>query len=306
MTKFFENYDIKNETTFRIGGKVKKVAFPESIEEFVELLKSGKYKYVLGNCSNVLFSSNDIDENIILTKYLDKFEIGNLTVKVQCGALGPKVAQACQKESLSGFEFLVGFPGSFGGMICMNASAHNQAIADSFLSARIYDLNSNKILNFTKEQMQFDYRKSILSSGNYVVLDAVFKLTKGNPETIDEIVNRNIEFRKKHQPSLQFGNAGSIFKNPKNDSAGRLLDLCSMKNEKVGGAIVFQNHANFILNVNNATSTDVLNLMQKMQSKVKEKYRIELMPEIKFIGGTETKETEIWKTITENIQTIQK
>lgn len=306
MVQIFENYEIKNESTFRIGGKVKKVAFPNSVDELLSLLKEDEYDFILGNCSNVLFSSQDINKKIIITKNINKFEFNGNKLFVECGSRGPILSKECKNRNLTGFEFLIGFPGSFGGMIYMNASAHNQSISDTFVSARIYDLKEKKILSLDKKSMEFSYRKSKISDGNYVVLDAEFELKNGNSEQIDEIMRRNIEFRKTRQPSLTYGNAGSIFKNPENDSAGRLLDLCEMKGQKEGGAAVFENHANFILNYNNATSEDVLTLMYKMYSKVREKYTIELKPEIKYIGNCETKEYRLWEAMTENIQTIQK
>ena len=305
--QIIENYSIKNDSTFRIGGTIKKVALPNDVNELIFLLKTNEYELVLGNCSNVLFSSENINKNIILTKNISEFKIEGTKVFVNAGTRGPIVAKECKKLGLTGFEFLVGFPGSFGGMIYMNASAHNQAISDTFVSARVFDLSTKEIKTYTKDEMQFEYRHSLISNNNYVVLDAIFELKKGNQEQIDEIINRNIEFRKNRQPSLKLGNAGSTFKNPKNDSAGRLLDLCEMKGEKEGGAMVFENHANFVVNYNNATSLDVLTLMYKMYSKVREKYRIILEPEIKYIGDKGTQEYRLWELLTqENIQTIQK
>ncbi len=305
--QIIENYSIKNDSTFRIGGTVEKVALPDSVDELIELLKTNEFELVLGNCSNVLFSSEKINKKIILTKNISDYAIDGSVVHVSAGTRGPIVSKDCQSKSLTGFEFLVGFPGSFGGMIYMNASAHNQAIADTFVSARLFNLQTGKVEIFTKEQMRFEYRKTAISNDNYIVLDAIFNLKEGNKKQIDEIINRNIEFRKNRQPSLKLGNAGSTFKNPENDSAGRLLDLCQMKGQKEGGAMVFENHANFIVNENNATSLDVLTLMYKMYSKVRENYRIELQPEIKYIGDRGTQEYKLWELITqENTKKIQK
>ena len=305
--QIIENYEVKNDSTFRIGGTIKRVALPDTIAELVELLKSDEYELVLGNCSNVLFSSDYIDKKIILTKNISEYKFEGRKIYVSAGTRGPIVAKECQKRELTGFEFLVGFPGSFGGMIYMNASAHNQAIADTFISARAYNIKTKEIETFNKEKMKFEYRKSAISNGKYIILDAIFELNIGNKEQIDEIIRRNIEFRKNRQPSLKQGNAGSTFKNPENDSAGRLLDLCEMKGVKEGGAMVFENHANFVVNNNNATSLDVLTLMYKMYSKVREKYRIILEPEIKYIGDRGTQEYKLWELLTEeNIQTIQK
>ncbi|MCD7740531.1 MAG: UDP-N-acetylmuramate dehydrogenase, partial [Candidatus Gastranaerophilales bacterium] len=285
---------------------VDKAAFPASISELIALLNEDIYDLVLGNCSNVLFSSEKINKKVIITKNINNYTFDGRLLNVECGAVGPVISKECAKRNLSGFEFLIGIPGSFGGMIYMNASAHNQSISDVFVNARVYDINSKKIKILNKDEMKFSYRNSKLVETNYVLLDACFELKEGNSEKIEELMQRNIIYRKTKQPSLICANAGSIFKNPQNDSAGRLLDLCKMKGEKEGGAMVFENHANFILNYNNATSLDVLTLMYKMYSKVREKYTIELIPEIKYIGNKESKEFRLWKIMTENIQMTQK
>ncbi len=306
MIKVFENYEIKNETSFKIGGIVKKAAFPASIDEFINLLKKNDYDIVLGNCSNVLFCSEKIDKNIIITKNLKNYSFDNNKLYVECGVRGPLISKECADRNLTGFEFLIGFPGSFGGMISMNASAHNSSISDFFVSARVYDNINKQIITLYKNDMHFEYRKSIISEGRYILLDAVFELKYGESEKIQEIMSRNIEFRKNRQPSLKYGNAGSVFKNPPNDSAGRLLDLCEMKGIRQGGAMVFEKHANFILNYDNALSEDVLTLMYKMYSAVREKYTIKLEPEIKYIGNEKSKEYKLWEIMTENIQLTQK
>ncbi len=109
-----ENYQVKNESTFRIGGRVNKAAFPETADELIELLQSNEYDIVLGNCSNVLFSSSDINKKIIFTRNICDFKIEDRKVYVSCGTKGPVIAKECQKRGLTGFEFLIGFPGSFG------------------------------------------------------------------------------------------------------------------------------------------------------------------------------------------------
>lgn len=307
MTIIKQNYELKNESTFRIGGCVKEVALPETVEELVDLLNSKEYDYVLGNCSNILFYDGYINKKIILTKKLNDFNIKDGMITVSCGTCGSSVAKECQKKSLSGFEFMIGFPGSFGGMICMNASAHGQSISDIFTSTNVYDLNKNKIITLTKEDMNFGYRKSVLSNGNYIVLNAIFKPKNNNPDEIEKRMRENLAFRKEKQPSLKYGNAGSIFKNPENESAGKLIDMCGFRGKTKGGAKVFENHANFIINYDNATSSDVINLMFEIFSKVKEDYKIELKPEIKYIGNNETDEYKLWQAMTkENIQKTQK
>ncbi len=305
--EILENWDLKQYTTFKTGGKAKKVYIPDNITSFTSLLAELKNPIIIGGGSNILISSKGVEQDVIITKKLDKIEFNGNIVSAQCGVKGPFLSQTCQKQGLSGFEFMIGFPGTIGGMVCMNASAHNQAIQDSLKSCMVFDPISQKIIELTKDDLKFGYRKSIIPQNNYIVIGAQFELKISDKEKINELIQRNLEFRKQKQPSLSIPNAGSTFKNPQNDSAGRLLDLAGVKGLTVGGAKVWENHANFIVNFDNADSKDILNLMYKMYNIVKEKYTIELRPEIKYIGIKEAEEKELWQTMTgENTAKIQK
>ena len=143
--------------------------------------------------------------------------------------------------------------------------------------------------------MNFEYRKSRCSKDNLIVLQTEFELQPKTQEGIKSKMNENLEFRKTHQPLLNLPNCGSIFKNPQNESAGRLLDSIGAKSFTQGGVKVWESHANFIVNNNNGTSTDVLELMFKMYTEVKNKYNIKLSPEIIFLGGADEKENELWQ-----------
>jgi len=130
--------------------------------------------------------------------------------------------------------------------------------------------------------LEFGYRTSICQKKDYIVLEAEFELTP--KDGVKEKMDENLAFRKSHQPSLALPNCGSIFKNPDGNSAGKLLDECGVKCLEVGGVKVWEKHANFIVNHNEGTSDDVINLMREMQRRVKEKFNIELKPEIRFLG----------------------
>lgn len=293
----YKNYELKKHTTFKIGGQAKLVYFPNEIDELISLLQQSPSAIVLGGCSNVLISSHGIDETIIITSKINSYNFDNNILSAQCGTKGPLLSKECEKHSLSGFEFMIGFPGTIGGMVNMNASAHNQAIENSFLSCNVFDRKTSQVLNLTKNDMNFAYRNSIAAQKDYVILNAVFELTPTNSEKITELMQRNLEFRKQRQPSLVLPNIGSIFKNPQNDSAGRLLDIAGAKTLQSGGAKVWENHANFIVNNENASSTDVLNLMSEMHDLVKTKYTIDLHPEIKFIGKKTGEENKLWEKL---------
>lgn len=292
--KCFENYELKKHTTFKIGGFAKRVWFPKNEEELVYLLKSIEKPVVLGGCSNVLISSEGIDCDVILTTDMKRFEIIGNQVVAQCGVKAPFLAKSVQKEGLSGFEFMIGFPGTVGGIVHMNASAHGQAVSDSCIGCSVFDLDNKLQIDLTKQDLQFQYRSSILDKKNYILLNATFELQDNDVEKISELMQRNISFRKNKQPNLALPNAGSVFKNPQNDSAGRLLELAGAKTISYGGARVWQGHANFIINTGNAVSKDVSYIINRMYNMVKDKYTIKLEPEIKFIGVKSKEEEELW------------
>lgn len=292
-----ENYELKKHTTFKIGGCAKRAFFPTTTQEFTELLDTLENPIILGNCSNVLISSDGIEEDVILTTEMNSYEFSNNSLTALCGVKVPFLSKEAENKSLSGFEFMIGFPGTVGGAVYMNASAHSQAISDTFKSCKVYDINFKKVIELNKDEMKFGYRSSVLQEDNYILLEAKFELIPVKQEEITAIMQRNLEFRKGRQPGLSQPNAGSIFRNPPNDSAGRLLEKAGVKGLKLGGAQVWLGHANFIVNAENATSKDVSLLMNKMYNEVKEKYTIELVPEVKFIGVKSKEEEEIWNTL---------
>lgn len=292
-----ENYEIKNLTTFKVGGNVKQIYFPANQQEFVYLLKTIKNPLILGGGSNVIFSSQGYDGVVISTIKMSQIFIRGTKIIVECGVKGPFASQTAYNSSLSGFEFMIGFPGTLGGNIFMNAGAHGQNISDTFTKACLYDLKTKEVVYFEKEQMKFGYRTSILQNGRYILLGAEFDLKKNSQEVIKELMDRNLEFRKNIQPSLATPNAGSVFKNPENDSAGRLLDKAGVKSFEINGVKVWEKHANFIVNTGDGTSEDILELIYKMYKQVKDTYTIELEPEVRFIGKRTKREEEICKQI---------
>ena len=291
------DYEIKNHTTYKIGGVVKNVYFPETQAEFTELLRTLNDYIVLGSCSNVLISSQGFNGNIIMTSELNHFEIRGNHVYASCGTKGPLLAKKASELSLSGFEFMIGFPGSIGGDICMNAGAHGQSVSDNLVLCCLFDREKKEIIYKKKDEMNFSYRSSIMQSGKYVLLYAEFELKKAPMGDIKSLMERNLEFRKNIQPSLKYPNAGSVFKNPENDSAGRLLDKAGVKELESKNVRVWENHANFIVNNGDATSEDVLNLMVQMKNAVKERFTIDLKPEVIFIGDKTKKEEELWNIL---------
>lgn len=295
-SNFEKEFEIKNLTTFKTGGKISEVFFPKSVEEFVQILEQNGNLPVFGNLSNTLISNDGFDWKIALTTKMNSIQIEGSKVVADCGVKGPKLSQEVCKAGLSGLEFMIGFPGSIGGEVFMNASANGQCISDKLTYVTCYSPEKG-IVKYSKDDMEFEYRKSRCKRDKLIVLQAEFQLDTKPKEEIQQQMDENLAFRKSHQPSLALPNCGSIFKNPQGDSAGRLLDSVGAKDLKIGGARVWENHANFIVNDNNGTSSDILELMFEMYTKVKKSYNIELEPEIIFLGGLNKKENEIWKIL---------
>ncbi len=297
MTDCIEkNFDIKNYTTFKIGGKIDEVFFPDNVDDFVHLLQKYPNIPVLGNLSNTLISSSGYEGRVILTSKMDNITIDGTKVTADCGVKGPKLSQEVCSSGLSGLEFMIGFPGSVGGEVYMNASASGQCISDNLVSVLCY---SRKIglRTYKKDEMGFDYRTSRCQRDDLVVLRAEFNLVPRNSEEIKKQMEENLDFRRKHQPSLVLPNCGSIFKNPAGNPAGRLLESVGAKEISIGGAHVWRNHSNFIVNSGNGTSTDVLRLMTELKQRVKDMYNIDLEPEIKYLGNKSKEEIKLWQKL---------
>jgi len=288
-----ENFPIKNLTSFKIGGAVEKLYFPQTEQEFIYLLKTLNSPIILGNWSNVLISSAGIAGNVISTSKLNRIEVDGTKISADCGVKGPKIAQVALESGLTGFEFMSGFPGSIGGNIYMNASAHSQSISDFLLNIRVFDMSKKEVLQIERKTLDFAYRSSILQKKPYILLSAEFELKENDKVQIESFISKILGFRKAYQPSLATPNCGSVFRNPEDQSAGKLLEHVGAKKFKVGGAKVFDKHSNFIINAGDATSTDVLELMFKMYMAVRDKYSIKLCPEVKYFGIKSKREEEI-------------
>ena len=290
------DFDIKKSTTMKIGGKIARFYTPETIDEFVQIMQKESKAFIAGNLSNVIVSSFGYDGAVISTKKLNKIQVDGNKIIAGAGVRGTKLSKIALENGLSGMEFMIAFPGSIGGEVYMNAGAHGQEIASILKFAKIYSPQDG-LLELSNKELEFGYRTSICHKKNYSVLEVEFELL---PKSRDEIllkIDENLSFRKSKQPDLTIPNCGSTFKNPTGDSAGRLLDAVGVKGLKVGGMKVWENHANFIVNDGEATSLDALQLMFEMYKRVKEKFNIELKPEIIFLGGNNEKEVEICKIL---------
>ncbi len=290
------DFDIKKSTTMKIGGKIARFYTPETVDEFVQIMQKEPKAFIAGNLSNVIVSSFGYDGAVISTKKLNKIQVDGNKIIAGAGVRGTKLSKIALENGLSGMEFMIAFPGSIGGEVYMNAGAHGQEIASILKFAKIYSPQDG-LLELSNKELEFGYRTSICHKKNYSVLEVEFELLPKSRDEIQLKIDENLSFRKSKQPDLTIPNCGSTFKNPTGDSAGRLLDAVGVKGLKVGGMKVWENHANFIVNDGEATSLDALQLMFEMYKRVKEKFNIELKPEIIFLGGNNEKEVEICKIL---------
>lgn len=299
--KHYDDFQLTNFNTLRMKSIAKQFWIPDNYGEMISLFKKLKDEnpIVIGNGSNVLFSSKGIKQPIIYTGNIkSSFVIGN-TIEAEAGIKTQALSKIAYDKGLSGFEFLIGIPASLGGAIYMNAGAHAQTISDYLISAKVYDYSKNKVLTLQKDELNFSYRHSILKEKPYILLSAKFELQKKDKVEIKARMDENLIFRKNRQPNLAQPNAGSVFKNPSccELSAGALIDKCGLRGFKIGDCEIYENHCNFIINKGSATSIDYTNMVFEIYNKVKEKFDVELTPEIIYIGEMTKDEEKKWKIL---------
>jgi UDP-N-acetylmuramate dehydrogenase len=287
-------------TTLKIGGEARKFYQPNSRQELVEvatnLIDRQERFFVLGGGSNLLISSQGVDGAVIRTAQLINIQNPEPEIiDADAGARLPHIAKHAASLGLSGMEFLVGIPGTVGGAVIMNAGAHGSCVQNILESATIFDAEERRIYTLKNEELGFSYRHCNLDSAKHIVLSARFKLTPDVRETIEMHTKANEDYRWKTQP-LGWPNAGSTFKNPEpTRSAGFLLDQAGAKQLKEGNAAVSAIHANFVVNLGGAQSSEVTSLLKRMQECVFEKFGVGLHPEWRTMGNFSASEQAPWE-----------
>ncbi len=276
-----ENVSLKTLTTLKVGGISKYVFYPKdvtSLKKALTLFKENNINYkIFGNGSNIIPSDKIYDGVIIKLSSLNNLKIEDEVIEVEAGYSLMKLAKEVIKLGLSGLEWACGIPGTIGGAVYMNAGAYKQDMSFVLEKITVLDENMN-IVTLNKDELDFSYRHSRLMEENLICLSATLKLEKKDISLIEEVVNKRKEKRMETQP-LEYPSAGSVFRNPFNDFAGRLVEECNLKGKQIGGAMISLKHANFIINKDNATGKDVLDLINLAKKEVKEKFNIELKQE---------------------------
>lgn len=279
---------LSKHTTYKVGGKAKLMVYPKNVECLVKLLKlikmhDIKYK-VLGLGSNVLFSDKIFDGVIIRLSELDEVEFfGNNRIRVGAGYSLMKLSLLAARKGLAGLEFASGIPGTVGGAVFMNAGAYKSDMGYVVTEVKVLTPAFN-IITLENKEMNFHYRSSFLQKHpDYICLEAVIKLEKGDKNALDEVIKERRQRRMESQP-LEYPSAGSVFRNPEGMFAGKLIEDLGLKGKTIGGAMVSEKHANFIINYKKAKSSDVKKLIELVHQKVLEEYDVDMKIEQEFVN----------------------
>ena len=284
--KVIESPIMKNYTTYKVGGKAICIVIPNSTPDLIKLMNyiyTNKVKYmILGNGSNVIFNDSGYDGVLIKLTKFDKFEQYGHEFTIGAGVPTIKAAMKVSKEGYTGFEFATGIPGTIGGAIYMNAGAYNSDMG--YITKYIKVLTPNlEVVTMYNHELDFHYRTSFLKTHpNYICLEATIALKRGKKDAIMAVINDRRERRIASQP-LNYPSAGSVFRNPTGDYAGRLVESLGLKGKGIGDAVVSDKHANFIINKGNAKGEEIKELIRSIQKQVKEKYDIDLKVEQEFV-----------------------
>jgi UDP-N-acetylmuramate dehydrogenase len=273
-------------TSFRIGGPAEYLLLPACTEDVISAIDWAIEHdipwRVIGSGTNILV----VDEGLpgVTIKFWQTFN--KITIKenrltAQAGADMLAVAMAAAESGLAGFEWASGIPGTIGGAIYMNAGVKDLEIKNHLLSATVIN-DQGQLVQMTNADLQFNYRTSLLQKQKGTVIEAVFEFESGEKNEIFAEMNNHLNERRLRQP-INRPNCGSVFRNPPGTFAGKLVEELGLKGHKIGGAQISQQHANFIVNTGEATAKDVLQLIDLVQTKVRERYELEMELEMLII-----------------------
>lgn len=278
---------MKSHTTFRIGGPAEVFIMPKSVKQVqmaVKICQEEQIPYfILGNGSNLLVSDRGYRGVIIqMDRNMGEIQVEGTEIQAAAGALLSSIAVAARRESLTGFEFAGGIPGTLGGAVVMNAGAYGGEMKDVLKEVTVMD-GDGKIFTLPASELEMGYRTSIIKTAGYLVLSARITLSRGKEEDIKARTRELSEMRTQKQP-LDYPSVGSTFKRPEGYFAGKLIMDSGLRGYSVGGAMVSEKHCGFVINKGNATAEDVVSLMKHVTEVVQEKYGVTLEPEVKFLG----------------------
>ena len=283
------NEPMSKHTSFKTGGNADYYIIAKEEAEIKEVIKLAKQNqipiYLIGNGSNLLVKDEGF-RGIILKINIDNIEIDtkqddSIIVTVGAGVKVMALAQILKQKGIKGFEELAGIPGTIGGANRMNAGAYGKEMKDIILETKCMNKEGN-IVNLSNDEQNLVYRGSIFKNNEYIILETKLKLQKGNIDEIQNKMNQYMTQRKEKQP-IEYPSAGSTFKRGKGFITAKLIDECGLKGYSIGGAQISEKHAGFIINKGNATSKDILDLIEYTKRKVYEKFNVKIEEEIEVI-----------------------
>ena len=283
------NEPMSKHTSFKTGGPAEIYIIGKTLEQIQEVLKYSNQNniqlYIIGNGSNLLVSDEGI-KGIVLKIAVDNIETleSDFGVLVKAGA-GVKImalAQILKKDGITGFEELAGIPGTMGGANYMNAGAYGKELKDIIVSTKAINKETGEIETLKNEEQELKYRNSIFKNRKYIIIETMLNLQRGEPEEIERKMSNFLNQRKEKQP-IEYPSAGSTFKRGEKFITAKLIDECGLKGYQIGGAQISEKHAGFIINKNNATSKDILDLIKYTKKKVFEKFGVQIEEEVEII-----------------------
>lgn len=284
--KKLENISLKDYTTYKIDGIGRILIKPSSVEELINTLKvikenNLKYK-IIGKGSNMIFISEIYEGVLISLESFDELKIEGNKIIVGAGYSLLKLAFKISRLGLTGLEFATGIPGTVGGAVYMNAGAYNTDMG--YIVKEIKVLTPEyEIKTLTNKELEYHYRSSYLQTHpGLICLEATLALKQGDKKIIEDLIEDRKKRRLSTQP-LEYPSAGSVFRNPPNDNAWRLIEEIGYKGKKIGNAMVSEKHANFIIGLGPVKGSDIKKLIDEIRNKVKEKYDIELKVEQEIV-----------------------
>lgn len=274
-------------TTFQVGGEAECLIDIASEEVLVKLLKYLNIieipYFILGNGSNLLVSDKGYDGVILrIGNKMSGIKVEGDRITAQAGALLSRVAKTAYEHSLTGLEFASGIPGSLGGAIVMNAGAYDGEMSRVVETVKVMN-KEGEIMVLDNESMEFSYRNSIIRNRPFIVLEAVLRLQPGEQSEIKNKMEDFAERRREKQP-LEYPSAGSTFKRPEGYYAGKLIMDAGLRGYRIGSAQVSEKHCGFIINLGNAEASDIFELIQEIQERVKNQFDVSLERELVILG----------------------
>ncbi|GEN31753.1 UDP-N-acetylmuramate dehydrogenase [Cerasibacillus quisquiliarum] len=277
---------LKDHTYTRLGGKADFFVTPETYEQVQQVVKLANKEQVpftlLGNGSNLIVKDGGIRGIVMNLHQLNQIHTDGTTLVAGSGARIIDVSRKALEAELTGLEFACGIPGSVGGALYMNAGAYGGEIKD-VLAHTLVVTKEGERLHLTADELDLSYRTSNIPEKGYIVLEATFQLQKGDYHTIRDVMD-DLTFKRESKQPLEYPSCGSVFKRPPGYFAGKLIQDSGLQGTRVGGAEVSTKHAGFIVNKNNATAQEYIDLIHHVQKTVKEKFGVQLEREVRIIG----------------------